>query len=491
MNDLHELEQDLSSTLHHYADSAPEGDGWRPIHDRIARRHRTRQIKRGVGTVAVMAVLIAGIASLVDPRVDVEGTGTVPAAPPAASPAVEPQLPTLPRLAPDVTGFEIAYAADFDPATAETGGPPGRPPATDWLPDDLRMTSLLEPAKGYEGRAMLVTVAGAQIPYGIGEDGSDPTASSVDIAGLTGYLTAYTSLPATSLGWRLADGRTVHLIGLRLSDDELVAAARAIQVAADSTVAWVAGSMPANLELRRTTVVAREAALTSEVLLKGDRRSLNLRLESGGDAALDYLVRDRAASSAYISSVTVSGGTGVFSVYERDQTNPGVQDPRDVAGTATLVWQVRPGVVAELVADGAVGDPAQASTDLIAAAESLREMSDAEWSGWVARNANDPSATEVVGAHAGEPDYVEVDLVASMCAAQVEWLAAQVNGDADQRSRVLAKMRQIFDQAAADDIGRNGDALVQLKRVVDAAEAGDVESVRSIPEGNLCISGPR
>jgi hypothetical protein len=373
MNDLHELEQDLRSTLHHYADTAPDGDGWRPIHDRIARRHRTRQVKRSVGAFALMAVTITGMVSLVDRGVDrrVE-PGTVP----AAVPSPPTTVPTdLPRLVPDVAGFEVAHADEFDPA--ETDSAPGRPPGIDLSPGDIRMTSLLEPAKGYEGRVLLVTVVGAQVAYGIGEDPS--STDVVDISGLTGYLIDYTSLPATSLGWRLPDGRAVHLIGLRLSHDDLVAAGRAIQVAADSTVTWPEGSMPADLAFSRSSVVPKEPARTSEVLLKGDRKSLDLRLRIGGEGAFYHLVRDRAASSAYISSVSVSGLPGVFSMYERYPSGPGGQDSRGVSATATLMWQVRPGVVAELVTDGVIGDKDAAQADLIGAAESLREISEAEW----------------------------------------------------------------------------------------------------------------
>ena len=433
-----DLERELGTRLRQSSTAAPVGDGWEAIHRRIDARHRSRQRRRLAGCGVALVVTAVASAALLTGR----GSETRVATRPPASPSTEPELP---RLVLDVPGWRVERAA-----TAEA---PGRPIVGEPL------WSFTEPGRGVDGKVVFATVARPSTPFGIGDQ--SPTATEVDIRGRTGYLTVTPPLVG-QLGWRLADGTVVYLTSARLSGDELVAFARALDVTADRTLIVPAGPLPAGLALLRAATPGEwDAGQAAEVSYGRRDARLELRLQTGGEWLLDDLVRDRLASAAAARAVTVHGQPGVLSTYQ------GAGDSHAV------IWSPAPGVVAEVRADGVPVDEA------LAAARSAKEVDEDAWRELVARFPVEPSPPAAPPATASDRHH---EVLSDLCRLRGAWLAADGAGEAT-RADLVDRVRELRATAVAERLDRDSDIVVVLDDLLQAMQAGDTEAVRSIPGG--------
>lgn len=439
-----DFEQELRTQLRHRAEAAPARGGWDGIHRRVALRERARRTRNVCTTVAVVALLTAGTVALAGRA----GTST-PSTDPASAPAGD-----LPRLVFRLHGFEPTFAFEHDP-----GSEPAVPSAV--ATGGLRLSVFAEPGAGYGGKVLFVTTAAPGTRFGIGD--ASETATQLAIGGQTGYLQTVTGLPTLTLGWRLPDGQAVYLVGLRLSAEELATAARGLRVDGAGEVSWPAGPPPGGLELRRSTVTSHAPRRLSEVNWVKGSDSLSLRLQEGGPDVLGDLIADRAASAREIGETHIEGVPAVI-------TN--MDTPAGVPGSTSVIWQVRDGVVAELVGEGA--GKAHAFT----AAASLVEATEAEWQALLDRGP--PRASRAPQPPMDPPDGAAL---AEVCGLRATWLGAQSTGDAGTREKATDAMRRLHEKGSIAGWGSAGDILAVIKRLSDAMAIGDVRTVISTPAG--------
>jgi hypothetical protein len=432
-----DLERELETRLRQRSAVAPVGDGWEAIHGRIDARRRARQRRRVVGCgVAVVVALVVSVALIGD-----SGRETRVATRPPDSATGRPELP---RLVLDLPGWEVDHAT-----TADTGtGPPPSPPL--WL--------FTEPGRGFDGKIVYVSIADPTVPYGVGDE--NPAATQVDVRGRTGYL--HLTPPKVGevgqMGWRMADGTSVYLTSTRLSEDELVAFARMVDVGPDGKLVLPMPSLPAGLAFQRGTTPGEwDARFHAEVSYRRGRASAELRLQTGGEWLFDDLVRDRLVSASASRSATVQGAPAVVTTYQGQGQHHSV------------MWTVRPGVVAEVRADGVSADEA------VALAQSVETVDEEVWNGMVARYSRE-SQPPVPDGLVAPNRHAEVH--AELCELRGTWLAQP-----PARADVLSKVRELRATAEAQHLDRDSDIVAVLDDMVTAMAAGDADEVRSIPGG--------
>jgi hypothetical protein len=436
-----DFEQELRIQLHRRADAAPARDGWAGIDRRLAIRERSRRTRNACMTVAVVCLLTAGAVALAG-RSGTSRVSTDPAGAPDGS---------LPRLVFRMVGFEPTFATESVEAS--------RPPTSTAAPGGGRRLSIFtERRAGYGGKVLFVTTAAPGVEFGIGD--ASPTATQVAIGNATGYLQTHTSLPVQTLGWRLPSGQAVYLVGLRLTDDELASIGRALRVDGAGDVTWPAGTPALGLELHRTSDAPSGPRWYSEVTWVQGSDRLSLRLQQGGTDVLDDLIADRAASAREIGEIAVEGAHAVMATSDA---------PAGAPGSTSVMWQVRDGVVAELVGEGA------GRAHVVTAAASLVEVSEAEWQALLARMAQAPAEPP-----AGPPEGAAI---AAACSLRGAWLGAAATADAAMQAKLLDDLRRLRDTGTVAGWGSRGDILVVLGQLADAMAAGDVATVRSTPAG--------
>ena len=421
MND--QLERDLADGLRALADHAPPAGGWDAIHGRIAGRRRARGRRRA----AVAAVMVVAVAGGLVSTVDQDGRRQVVAGPPPAPAA-------LPRLVLDLDGYTVVGATELAEAPVEAvpGG---------------SLTVLARPDAGLSGPALFVRTVPEGVPYGFGEQ--SPLARTVDIGGRTGYVQPYTSL-ARSLGWRFEDGSGVHLVSLRLDEEQLVAAARALRIDAGS-VGWAPDALPAGLVPLRTSQREPTSGAFAESAYRGPNgESVKVLAQPGGRYVVDDYVLDRAAAARAVSEVEVDGVPGVLSTYE-------------LGDRRSLIWAVRPGFMAEM--DGTDLTDAQ----VVAAAESLRVADDEEWARLLA-----VVGPEQPGQSAANTEAITT-LGRTRCAIRDKWLA----GDGTGREAAVRELSDLIARYRAEGVEPNGDIFLVVDRLVAAMRSGDVAAVEA------------
>lgn len=424
MND--QLERDLTNRLRAIADNAPVGGGWDAIHDRIADRRRARGRRRAAAAAVTVLAVAGGLVSTLGG----DGRRQVVAGPPAA-PA------SLPRLVLDLDGYTVVGASEQTEASSEAarGG---------------SLTVLARPDAGLSGPALFVRTVPQGSEYGFGEQ--SPIARAVDIGGVTGYVQPYTSL-ARSLGWRLEDGSGVHLVSLRLTEEQLVAAARALRIDA-GTVGWAPEALPAGLVPLRTTASEPSSIVFAETAYQGPNgESVKVLTQPGGQHVVDDYVLDRAAAAREVSEVEVDGVPAVLSTYEQGDRR-------------SLIWAVRPGFMAEM--DGTDLTDAE----LVAAAESLREADDEEWTRLLAT-----VRPEQPGQSPANMDAIAT-LGHARCALREKWLAADDAGDRASRDAAMRELSGLVDRYRAEGVQPNGDIFIVVDRLVAAMQSGDAAAVQ-------------
>ena len=430
-----DLEQELGARLRRRSAAAPVGDGWEAIQRRIDARRRARQWRRMGGCGAVVVAVVAVSAALVGP----DPEARVATRPPAAA---TPAAATLPRLVLDRPGWTVAGASSHEAGGDRTQDPPL------WV--------LGEPDRGFDGKVAFVSVVDPSVPFGIGEQ--SPTAKVVDVRGRQGYLNLTPPLVG-QLGWKLDDGTVVYLTSSRLSGDELVALGRALDVAPDRTLLVPPGPLPGGVGLVRTTSPGEsDSRIGAEVAYRRGEATVDLRLQTGGPWLLDELARDRLVSAGAARSVTVDGVGGVLTTY----AGPGQSH--------AVIWPVRPGVVAEVRADGVPAEEA------LAAAQSVEEIDEGAWRELVARfEPAPPPSGDTAGPHRHE------EVAATLCQLRDAWLAAPAGGPA--RADAVTRLGELRATAVAERLERDSDIVVVIDDLVAAMGAGDVDTVRSTPGG--------
>jgi hypothetical protein len=429
-----DLEQELATRLRRRGSAAPVGPGWEGIHRRIDGRRRSRQRRLVGGGAAVLVAAVAVSAALVGPDPDARVASQPPdAAPPA---------PALPRLVLDLPGWAVTHASSDETGRARAEGAPL------WV--------LAEPDRGYDGKAVFVSVVPPSVPFGIGEE--SPTAAVVDVRGRRAYLNLTPPLSG-QLGWKLDDGTAVYITSTRLSGEELVAVGRALDVAPDRTLVVPPGPLPGGVRLLRATSPGEwDGRMAAEVAYRRGEAAVDVRLQTGGAWMLDELVRDRLVSARSARAVTVAGVPGVLTTYAQ----PGESH--------SLLWPVRSGVVVEVRADGVPADEA------LAAAQSLEEIDEEAWRELLARFA----AATPTGDDAEGPGRHE-KVAATLCELRAAWLAA--SGSDRARSDALDRLGELRATAVAEGLDRDSDIVVVIDDLVAAMAAGDADAVRSIPGG--------
>ncbi|HEX7276639.1 MAG TPA: hypothetical protein VF244_04630 [Acidimicrobiales bacterium] len=446
-NGIDELERRISQRLHGHGRLAPDNDGWGAILDRIEQRGRARHRRRAaaagllvVGMVGSLVVLTGDDAT----RVSTTPAGPASTADPAADAASSAGLP---RLVLDLPGFEVDHAS----STGATGPWPDLGPLLVYgLPDG-----------GLIGRGpvLFVRLVPAGMPYGLGEG---PAVEPVDVAGRPGRLLPSGS-PTASLAWPREDGSIVHLLTVGLGG-ALVAQGEEIERTL-ATVGAPAESLGSGLVLLRETPADPSAAAQAEVTYRSDPpMSLTLRLTSGGAYRLDDLLFDRLISAFAGRSTSVDGRPAVVIT---DQRSMGVGGPG-----RTLVWSPQPGVVAELVGVGVTED------ELEAAAASIHEVDAEAWADLEERSGDAPFSSV--------PDGSEAEVMAATCGLRGRWLEAAADGNAAAGAAALTDLEALFEKSRSAGLGASGDTLEVILRLADAMVAGDVATVRSIPEGGAC-----
>ena len=434
-----DLERELENRLRQRSTAAPVGDGWEAIHRRIDARRRSRQRRRLAGCgVAVVVTVVASLA-LVNGSDREVGVATRPPTPDGGA--------ELPRLVLDLPGWEVDHASSGEAGGAPTAAPPL------WL--------FTEPGRGFDGKVVYVSIADPTVPYGLGEE--NPAASRVDVRGRTAYLNVTPALvgPVGQMGWRMADGTSVYLTSSRLTEEELVAFARAVDVAPDRGLVLPMPALPAGLAFERSTgPEERDGRLHAEVSYRQGRRSAELRLQPGGEWQFDNLVRDRLVSASAARAVTLDGAPGVVSTYQ----GPGQSH--------AVMWRVEPGVVAEVRVDEVSADEA------VAVARSVKEIDEGEWQDLLARFRS-PSPSTADAAPIGPSPHEQARF--ELCTLRGAWLAGNA-GEAG-RAEVVSDVRALRARAAAQGLDRDSDIVVVLDDLLAAMQSGDPQAVRSIPGG--------
>lgn len=441
-NGVDELEGQLADQLHGIGRLAPDADGWDGIHHRLAHRRQVRARLR-VGGVAV--VLVAMVAVLIP----LAGRGDRP-----TQVASEPQA--FPRLVLDLPDYNLLRAdSSEDVGPREDTG-------------QLLVYGDAGPGLLGAGEVVFVRLVPAGASYGIGE--TDSTVP-VDIAGRPGRLLDYSSL-TTSLGWPRADGSIVHLVATNIPDDTLANMGRSVEAALAEGLAPPT-ELGDGLALRRVGSPDTGGSSHGEVTYSGpESRTVDLRLTSGGPSNLDDLVLDRLASAGSWRPLTVEGRSAVASTYAE---SPAVGEP-----TRAVMWAVRPGVVAELVTFGLSDD------EIDAALASIREISQAEWDGLVAKSApanNEPANSGLPPAPA-RTESPHTQFIAELCKGTEVWQWAVTEGETASAESAAAGIRSLRDKGKNTGLGQDSDLIVIADRVVAAVDAGDVDGVTA--ERSMC-----
>ena len=432
------LEERLTAHLHDRAGRAPiASGGWAGIRGRIEIRHRRRQRARVAATALCLVAVVGGLTMVREGSGGTAGVATGP---------ITPDGP-LPRLVLDLPGWTLAYAAEalsgqeLAPAHAS-----------------IEHTVLAEPGKGYDGRVVFVTTVAPGENYGVGD--RSPTAVAVEVGGQPAWLQSSTTL-AKSLGWYLPDGRAVHLVGLRVTDEELLALGRDLRVGPDGTFTWASGSPPGGLTVEGAGTIPSGMRPTSDVRYEIGNTRASLRLQGGGQPVLLDLVADRAASASELRSYPVDGQAGVLARYEGQ--------PR-----WALVWEVRPGVVAEVV----LSDP-PAGMDVGTVVEAIREVDESMWQDVLDEGAprERPVSSSLV-----EEGQRTTEIARSMCRVRTRWLG----GDVAARALAVEELRNLRRHGLEVGLDRNTDLVAVMDRLLAAMAAGDSAKVRTIPEGGAC-----
>jgi hypothetical protein len=427
MNGLDVLERELAAALRRRAGDAPEGEGWDGIQRRIRRRRARARRRLSAAGLAVAALL--GGTLLATGLLGRSGTERVAVGPGPGATA------GLPRLVPALPGFE--------PVHAEEGHARPGP----W--SSITRSVFTQPGLGWSGKVLVVEWVPAGVPFGIGE--LSPSARAVDVGGRQGWLDHKTAI-ASTLGWREEAGEAVYLIGVKLSDDELLAAATVL--ALGNTVNSHPEALPPGLGL--TAAPGPESggvSATSEVQLQRGPAQVSLRLAAAGEGNLAGLAADRLASAAEAAQVPVRGTTGLLVRYEHGAEH-------------SLMWLDPAGFVGEVRAGGV------AAGEVVAIADSLAEIDEAQWRALVERFAPpEPPALDVEGARA------------AMCEARALWLAAHQAGNRAQAASVAARTRTLMGVAAEAGLGERSDIVVVIGRLGDAMASGDETTVRATPAG--------
>lgn len=433
MNGIDSVEHDLIAHLRSQGDRAPDREGWNGVLDRVQQRERRRRHRRTTTTALALVAVFGAMLSLAN-RSGLDGRA-VETGPVAGAEA------QLPRFLLDVAGYQLDSASQLDA--------PADPAPETRRSGPLRLSVLTEPGRGYDGRVLFVTVAAPGSHYGVGDRSSE--ARAVPVAGHDAWLQQYSTLPVWSLGWYTPEEAAVHLVGLRLSEDALVAAGGDLRVMDDGAVSWASGG-PSGLVEQRTVDLPLDARSTAEVRYVGDDGQLTLRIQDGGQPVLDDLVRDRAVASAEIRQVEVGGVPAVLARYE-------------AGSRSSLMWEIRPGVVAELVARGAVHD------DIAEVAGSVTEVGQADWQAVLAPfapPANDPAAV--------------ADITVKVCQVRAQWLEAD-GPDRAASTRTFASLRPY---ALSRGVDERSDILADIDRLTTAMVAGDEATVRATPVDGNC-----
>ena len=149
--------------------------------------------------------------------------------------------------------------------------------------------------------------------------------------------------------------------------------------------------------------------------------------------------------------------------------------------TRAVMWMVRPGVVAELVARGLSDE------EIGVALASIEEVDEAEWEALVAKTntatTNRPTDSGPPTA-ASEAESPHTTFLAELCKASSVWLHAIDAGDTGGRDSVAADLHSLRDKGKAAGLGQDSDIILIADRIVAAVDAGDVDGVRA--ERSLC-----
>lgn len=223
------FETELGDQLRRRAAAAPVGDGWDSIR-RCARRHerRRRAVRVASGSLAAVVVAAGVGAALLGGG---GRAGLLVATAPAGS---------LPRLVVDLPSHKLAYIYAEDAAVDQPAPPaalPGSAPSTFTL-------VLAQPGKGWDGKVLFAQAVPPSVGFGFGE--ANPGATTVNVNGNDGYLGVQSAL-VTSLGWKYPNGyglQGMYLVGLGLSAEEMVAAARSIEPEVVTAPSGVTVSFP-------------------------------------------------------------------------------------------------------------------------------------------------------------------------------------------------------------------------------------------------------
>ena len=444
-----DLEVRIAERLHGHSRLAPDNDGWEGILDRIEHRGRARHRRRAALTGVVVVGMVWSLVALTGDDGTRLATTSPALGPDASAPATGGGL-GLPRLVLDVPGFELTHADSTD------GG--GRPDLGPLHVYGAQGDGLLGP-----GPVVFVRLVPAGASYGIGDG---PAVQAVDVAGRPGRMFA-TGEPNVSLGWPREDGSLVHVLGVGLSDGDLVAGGETIERALAAGQP-VPAAMPGGVELRRSNSSDTSPSRHAEVEYRSGTRSVGLRLVSGGQFRLDDLVLDRLTSSARWRSATVAGTPAVLSTY------PPVGGR---AGGVALMWAVAEGVIAELTASGL------SDAEVETAAASIHQVDEAAWNE-VRATSDALQAIPVPGQ--AELDALHGDVSTEMCQARNGWLKARAAGDRATEAASVANLTAVLEKGQAAGLGDTGDILVVMQRLLDGMAAGDDALVSSIPEGGAC-----
>lgn len=421
-----QLERELSEGLHALAAHAPARPGWEGIQHRVARRRRARRLQRMVVAVALIGVCAGGLAAVATR----DRGGHVAAGPPG-----EPL-----RYVADAPGYRAMYASE-----ASTVPPPGVAGEAGTL------HVLARPGAGFSGPLLFVRVVPAGAAYGIGD--VSPAAETVDVNGQTGFLLPQSSI-AIGLGWRRPDGSAVHLVSVRLSPPELLAAARALAVGAQA-LTWAPGSMPAGLELLRATKPGRSSTFSAESDYAGAQgKGFVVRVKTGDEYIVDSFIADRAGAARALAQVDVGGVPAVLSTYDRGDRQ-------------SLIWAVRPGLMVEVDAVGLT------DAEVVAVARSIRPASDDEWAVLLGRVSPGPSPASTAN------DRAIAEVGQARCEVRTEWLAANARGDRGTQDAAAGKLADLLAGQRAQGVEPNGDIFLVVDRLVQAMRKGDVAAVQA------------
>ena len=427
MND--QLEHDLTEGLRALAGHAPSRPGWDGIQRRVAQRRRDHRRQRAVLASVLVLAAVGGLASLAAPARDRQVV---------AGPSGEAVAGV--RFLADVAGFQAVSVTE-----STDSSPPGA------TADDGTLTVLTRPDTGFSGPVLFLRTVPAGVNFGFGE--RSPRAVSVDVHGRTGFVQSTSSL-SRSLGWTLPDGSGVYLVSVRLSQDELIAAARALTVDG-GRVTWDPGSLPRQLEIRRATSAGQETSSASaEADYTGPRgKAFTVQITAGSDHQVDTFIADRASAAGTVTEVELGGVPAVLSTYDQDDRR-------------SLIWAVAPGLMAEIDATRL------SEAEVVAVAKSVRPARDDEWAR-LATLHRGPSAADMGN------DQAIGELALARCAIREEWLSATARGNRPAQDAAAGKLADLVARLRAQGVQPNGDIFVVVDRLVTAMRAGNLAAVQA------------